>query len=240
MLFTWLSWWPCPLTWLWVAHVMSHPLISMIWSPGCSLPSLATRPSGNTCVIMSSSSCHHYHVIMCDISHMSVTSWTTTQRRGVSAPPTMVTPRLAEVRGISTWLTSPSRIGSRVMPATTMRTWNWKRNDMSKSTIQRNSNFLIYDDPLVLMCTFSLILLFLNSVLLTELSVNWKKTIRINDPCYRFNNRALSAECPINLWGWDWMSWLLVLGQGSPRNLICSPIELSACTRITDGMMGGG
>ena len=112
------------------------------------------------------SSCHH--VIMCDIPHMSLTSWTTTQRRGVSAPPTMVTPRLAEVRGISTWLTSPSRIGSRVMPATTMRTWNWKRNDMSKSTIQRNSNFLIYDDPLVLMCTFSLILLFLNSVLLTE------------------------------------------------------------------------
>ena len=80
----------------------------------------------------------------------------------------------------------------------------------------------------------------LNGVLLTELSVNWKKTIRINDPCYRFNNRALSAECPINLWDWDWMSWLLVLGQGSPRNLICSPIELSACTRITDGLMGGG
>ena len=44
-------------------------------------------------------------------------TWTTTQRRGVSAPPTMVTPRLAEVRGISTWDTSPSRMGSRVMPA---------------------------------------------------------------------------------------------------------------------------
>merc|ERR1719232_2155406 len=74
----------------WVAQVMSHPLISMIWSPGCSLPSLATRPSGKT-------------------------SWTTTQRRGVSEPPTMVTPRLALVLGISTWDTSPSRMGSLVI-----------------------------------------------------------------------------------------------------------------------------
>ena len=75
----------------WVAHVMSHPLISMIWSPGCNRPSPATRPSGKT-------------------------SWTTTHRRGVSEPPTMVRPRLALVLGISTWETSPSRMGRRVIP----------------------------------------------------------------------------------------------------------------------------
>ena len=47
------------LTWLWVAQVMSHPLISIIWSPGCSRPSLATRPSGNTCVII----CHKFVIL---------------------------------------------------------------------------------------------------------------------------------------------------------------------------------
>ena len=31
-----------------VAHVISAPLISIIWSPGWRRPSLATRPSGNT------------------------------------------------------------------------------------------------------------------------------------------------------------------------------------------------
>ena len=36
---------------------------------------------------------------------------------GVSAPPTMVTPSDWFVRGISTWDTSPSNTGSRVMPA---------------------------------------------------------------------------------------------------------------------------
>ena len=56
-------------------------------------------------------------VILCSFY---LTSWTTTHLSGVSAPPTMVTPRLAEVRGISTWDTSPSRMGSRVMPAMTI------------------------------------------------------------------------------------------------------------------------
>ncbi len=35
---------------------------------------------------------------------------------GVSIPPTIVIPRNALLLGISTWETSPSRIGSRVIP----------------------------------------------------------------------------------------------------------------------------
>ena len=105
-----------------VTPVDLYDLVSRLQPPVTGHQAVREHLRHHVIIIMSSLSCHHYHVIMCDISHLSVTSWTTTHLRGVSAPPTMVTPRLAEVRGISTWLTSPSRIGSRVMPATTMRT----------------------------------------------------------------------------------------------------------------------
>ena len=36
------------ITCMWLAHVMSTPLISMIWSPGRKRPSWAIRPSGKT------------------------------------------------------------------------------------------------------------------------------------------------------------------------------------------------
>ena len=66
----------------------------------------ATR---NICKLLSSAS------LVCQ-RETGYPTWTTTHLRGVSLPPTMVRPRAELVRGISTWDTSPSRMGSRVIP----------------------------------------------------------------------------------------------------------------------------
>ena len=58
----------------------------------------------------------------------------------------------------------------------------------------------------------------------------WKENDKDKWPsCYRFNNRALSSECSINLLG---LNVMIVGSLGRTRNLICSPSELSGSTRM--------
>ena len=58
--------------------------------------------------------------------------------RGVSAPPTIVMPSDGLVRGISTWETSPSSTGRRVMPG------KKKEENETQSRKKKNWNFFVH------------------------------------------------------------------------------------------------